>query len=152
MPIIMCRPRSLPIDKLRQAEDRATKINPVNAIVHRSVMRTPRGQRGGPRRLAVLIARKWQKEGVQLTVSFLDNPSKPPRARILSHMNAWPEHANVGVVEIAETGQVRISRLDAPESVARYWSSIGTDPGNRRRQAETVKASLERNSLHLNRC
>jgi hypothetical protein len=37
------------------------------------------------------------------------------------------EHANVGFVETAGTGQVRISRLDAPESVARYWSYIGKE-------------------------
>src|SRR5215813_255622 len=95
MSIIVCRPKSLPLEKFGLAERRAIEINPDNASERRTVARSPIGRRGGPRRIAVVIARKWPKKGVRLSVSFLDNPSVALRARILLHMNAWGERANV---------------------------------------------------------
>lgn len=127
MSIIVCRPRSLPVEKLVDAERRAIDINPENALEHRLVARTPTGRRGGPRRIAVVIARKWPATGVRLSVSFMDNPSTALRTRILAHMNAWGEHANVLFSETAGVGQVRIARLDAPDDVAGYWSWVGTE-------------------------
>ena len=127
MSIIVCRPKSLPLDRLAAAERRAREINPENELERRTVARSPIGRRGGPRRIAVLIARKWPKKGVRLSVSFMDTPSAALRSRILQHMNAWGEQANVLFSETQGTGQVRIARLDFPEDMAGYWSYLGTE-------------------------
>jgi hypothetical protein len=125
--VITCTPKTLPVEAARRAAENAIKINPANATLHRQVMRTPSGRRGGPRRLAVLVARRWPATGVKLTVSFMDNPPKDLRRRILSHMNAWAKTANVSFTETNGTGKVRIARLDAPADMAGYWSWIGTE-------------------------
>src|SRR5262245_16743157 len=127
MSLIVCRPKSLPFDKLEAAARRAIEVNPDNDSERRRVARTPIGRRGGPRRIAVVIARKWPKRGVRLSVSFMDNPARALRSRILLHMNAWGEAANVVFTETAGTGQVRIGRLDSPVDMAGYWSYIGTE-------------------------
>jgi len=127
MPISICTPKSLPVAKIAGAARRAIEINPANAVEHRPVMRTPIGRRGGPRRLAVLIGRRWPTSGVRLTVKFMDNPPKQLRARILLHMNAWGKTANVVFTETNGTGKVRIARLDSPPDMAGYWSWIGTE-------------------------
>jgi hypothetical protein len=127
MSLIVCRPKSLPIDKLAAAAKRAIEVNPDNAAERRRVVRTPIGRRGGPRRIAVVIARKWPKSGVRLSVSFMDTPSRALRSRILLHMNAWGDAANVVFTETDGTGQVRIARLDSPADMAGYWSYLGTE-------------------------
>ena len=91
------------------------------------MVRTPVGRRGGPKRLAVLIARRWPASGVRLTVKFMDNPPKDLRARILLHMNAWGKTANVQFTETRGSGKVRLARLDSPPDMAGYWSWIGTE-------------------------
>lgn len=127
MSIIVCRPKSLPLDKLAAAERRAVEVNPENASERRVVSRSPVGRRGGPRRIAVVVARKWPATGVRLSVSFLDNPSVALRSRILRHMNAWGEHTNVLFSETQGIGEVRIARLDSPPDMAGYWSYVGTE-------------------------
>jgi len=62
------------------------------------------------RRKEFAMLRDWGIKGVKLTVSFLDNPPKDLRKRILQHMNAWSKTANVKFVETAKNGQVRIAR------------------------------------------
>lgn len=57
----------------------------------------------------------------------MDNPSIALRSRILKHMNAWGEQANVLFSETAGVGQVRIARFDKPDEVAGYWSWVGTE-------------------------
>ena len=127
MAIILCRPRSLPLDKLDVARRRAILINPANAVEERTIALTPVGRRGGPRRIAVLVARKWPATGVKLTVSFMDRAKSDLRKRILLHMNAWGKKANVKFVQTAGTGQVRIARQKSPPADAGYWSYIGTE-------------------------
>jgi len=127
MSLIICRPKGLPLDKFVSAAKRAIEVNPQNALERRSVALTPLGQRGGPRRIAVVVARKWPAAGVRLSVSFMDNPSQQLRSRILSHMNSWGESANVVFSETQDTGEVRIARLDSPPDLAGYWSYIGTE-------------------------
>jgi len=63
--------------------------------------------------------------GVDLSVSFMDGPEQALRDRILSHMNAWSETANVRFRETKDAGQVRIARADGQEGG--YWSYLGTD-------------------------
>jgi hypothetical protein len=127
MPAIVCTPKSLPTTRLATVARRAIEINPANAVEQRTVVRTPVGRRGGPRRLAVLIGRRWPASGVRLTVKFMDSPHRDLRARILRHMNAWGKTANVLFTETNGTGQVRIARLDSPPAMAGYWSYIGTE-------------------------
>jgi hypothetical protein len=140
MSIIVCRPKSLPFDKLANAERRAVEVNPQNATERRVVSRSPIGRRGGPRRIAVVIARKWPSTGVRLSVSFIDNPSVALRSRILRHMNAWGSEANVLFTETEGVGEVRIARLDSPEEMAGYWSYVGT---------EILEASEDEPTLNL---
>lgn len=127
MSIIVCRPKSLPLDKFADAERRAIEVNPENAAERRMVTRTPAGRRGGERRIAVVTARRWPATGVRLSVSFLDNPSAALRSRIIRHMNAWGEHANVLFSETQGLGEVRIARLTSPPDMAGYWSYLGTE-------------------------
>jgi hypothetical protein len=124
---ILCIPRSLPAAKVEAAARRAIEINAANAVDSRRVERTPAGRRGGPRRLAVVVGRRWPVSGVRLTVQFLDSPPTDLRERILRHMNAWAKTANVTFTETRGTGKVRISRLDSPPKMAGYWSYIGTE-------------------------
>ena len=140
MSIIVCRPKSLALDKLVAAERRAIEINPENALERRTVTRTPIGRRGGQRRIAVVIARKWPTTGVRLSVSFMDNPPAALRSRILRHMNAWGSQANVLFSETEGVGEVRIARLDSPVEVAGYWSYVGT---------EILEASEDEPTLNL---
>lgn len=126
MPLV-CTPKSLPRTRLRAAARTALTINPANATLHRSVLRTPIGRPGGQPRIVVVVARRWPASGVRLTVQFLDSPSAELRARILRHMNAWNRSANVRFTETRGTGQVRIARLDSPPDMAGYWSYLGTE-------------------------
>ncbi len=64
---------------------------------------------------------------MRLTVGFLDNPSAELRARLLAHMNAWGETAEVEFVESNVNPQVRIARLTSPPKKAGFWSYLGTD-------------------------
>jgi hypothetical protein len=59
-------------------------------------------------------------------VQFLDAPSTALRKRILAHMNAWSEHANVRFEETRDVGRIRIARLEPPDPMAGYWSYLGT--------------------------
>ena len=126
MSLILCKPKTLPLGKLAEAARRSVEINPENATGFTEVESPKRGRRSGARRIAVVVAHKWPKSGVNLSVSFLDNPPKSLRSRILEHMNAWSESANVSFRETAgKTGEVRIARLDSPASMAGYWSYVG---------------------------
>ena len=127
MSVIVCRPKFLQPEVLARAERRALAINPANETERHTIERTPVGRRGGPRRIAVVVGRKWPIKGVQLSVSFLDGAKSDLRKRILLHMNAWGEKANVKFAETSGVGQVRIARLDSPEDQAGYWSYVGTE-------------------------
>ncbi|MGB7209136.1 MAG: CHAT domain-containing protein [Pyrinomonadaceae bacterium] len=129
MSIIVCRPKSLPLEKFVDAERLAIDVNPENAFESRTLARTPIGRRGGERRIVVVVGRKWPSKGVRLSVSFLDlnKRSVGLRSRILKHMNAWGEHANVLFSDTEGVGEVRISRFDSPPDDAGYWSYIGTE-------------------------
>ena len=123
---LVCIPKSLTPSQAELALKRSLEINPSNAIESRMVERTPRGLPHGPRRLALLIRSRWPATGVTLPVQFLDNPTRELRRRILLHMNAWSKTANIHFEETQDTGMVRISRLDRPDSMAGYWSYVGT--------------------------
>ncbi len=123
---LVCTPRALPRHLLVAAAERAVSINPSNhpnaAIVAHALGFNP------PReRIAILVGKRWHTDGVKLSVGFLDNPPADLRARILLHMNAWAETANVQFTESSVDPQVRISRASDPPEMAGYWSYLGTD-------------------------
>lgn len=114
-PFIACTVKRLPPPKLLEAARTALRHNPANR---------PRTAGVGlpPERIAALTSRYWQGGGVKLTVQFLDGPDAETRRKILAHMNAWSESANVQFTETAGQGQVRIARAQDG-----YWSHLGTD-------------------------
>lgn len=69
-----------------------------------------------------MVQKYWGAQARQFTVSFLENPAKDLRVRILSHMNAWSSRCGVTFKETTGVGQVRISLAGDG-----YWSYVGTD-------------------------
>ena len=126
MKVITCTPKQLTRAQLEFAIGRAMEINPANAAGSRIVARTPTGMRGGRARLTLNVHYRWPVTGAKLTVRFLDGPPTDLKKRILLHMNAWGKTANVEFVATRGQAQVRISRLDHPDSMAGYWSYVGT--------------------------
>lgn len=126
MKMLLCRPKILDPAQLENAQRRAVEINPANAAERRTV-EVAEDRRGGPRRIVIVTARKWQSSGVKLSVSFLDGEKQELRRRILRHMNAWSRDANISFVETGGVGEVRIARLKSPPDMAGYWSYIGTE-------------------------
>ncbi len=123
--VLVCAPRSLSRDKWIAAAKKAVEINPVNhAPVDRLALVMP-GFTPTPEHIAVVTTKYWGAQGVHLTVGFLDNPPADLRARILAHMNAWCQSANVEFVETTTDPQVRIAREGGDNGG--YWSYVGTD-------------------------
>jgi hypothetical protein len=118
-PLIVCQPKLLPKRQWITAASMAAAINPVNAPAIRAAAV---GRPLKPLELAVMTTKYWGAKGVDLSVSFLDSPSKALRDRILSHMNAWSKTANVRFRYTTRQGQVRIARVQDG-----YWSYVGTD-------------------------
>lgn len=129
--IIVCIPKALPPEMWVDAARTATEINPINhPPIERLVDIMP-----GPAQIplladvpepllvSVLTTKYWYTDGVHLTVGFLDNPPAQLRKRILSHMNAWGQTADVTFVETATDAQVRIARTEEKG----HWSYVGVD-------------------------
>src|ERR687897_2478114 len=96
---VVCLPRRLPSDQLVDAARHAAEINPVNHPPLDRLARFDPDIQPTRERIAVLTTKYWGTGGVRLTVGFLDDPPADLRARILSHMNAWAQVANVQFVE-----------------------------------------------------
>jgi len=67
----------------------------------------------------------WGKQGVDLSVGFLESATPALRAKILSHMNAWGEWANVRFRET--TAAVGTADVRIAFGASGYWSYLGTD-------------------------
>jgi len=124
-PKLTCTPKRLPTEMIVQAANVAIEINPVNRPPIERLARVMRGFRPNPQRLSVLTTKYWGAGGVELSVGFLDNPPANLRRRILSHMNAWGQTANVRFRETRRTAEVRIARMGGEDGG--YWSYLGTD-------------------------
>ena len=122
--LIACTPKRLPGELLIDSALRARRENRRNhpafighlATLDPSIAITPD-------HIAILTEKYWRTGGVRLTVSFLDTPPMALQTRILSHMNAWNETANIVFVATATGGQVRIARTIGDG----HWSYLGTD-------------------------
>ncbi|KIL98201.1 hypothetical protein CCC_01262 [Paramagnetospirillum magnetotacticum MS-1] len=118
-----CTIKTVDPSLLVAAAARAVAINPANAPSRHLMAMAPDDVVLPPEHLAVLTNKYWGKNGVTLTVGFLDNPPADLRARILAHMNAWGTYANTHFAESNVDPQVRISRTAGDG----YWSYLGTD-------------------------
>ncbi|MCI5227410.1 MAG: peptidase M12 [Candidatus Electrothrix sp. AX2] len=128
----VCTPRVISLKNPVVAAEAAIKINPLNRPSMKKLQRMVGrlGRFPTPEELAIVTDKYWGAEGVRLTVGFLDNPSAELRERILSHMNAWNQTANIEFVytEAANDAQVRINRERmADDAWNGYWSFLGTD-------------------------
>jgi hypothetical protein len=123
---LVCTPKSLPSERLLEAADIATRINPANHPRLEHLVRLMPQFQPDRARIAVMTAKYWGAAGVKLTVGFLDGAPADLRRRIVSNMTAWAKTANVRFVETRTDPQVRIARVDQGEH-AGYWSYLGTD-------------------------
>lgn len=119
----VCIPRRPPASRIERAT-RAIEVNPANRPSGRQVaaLADALGGNVGRERIAVMTTKYWGSGGVDLGVGFLDNPPEDLRARILSHMNAWGERANVSFRASNDSPEVRIAR-----AADGHWSYLGTD-------------------------
>ena len=120
--IIACTPKQLGDDRLHAAAAIAEQENPLNRPSHQQLAQIL--PPGGPMSdfIAVMTTKYWRMNGVRLGVGFVDNPPKELRTRILSHMNAWSQSANI---EFAESGSDPVIRISRDQQG--HWSYIGTD-------------------------
>src|SRR5215212_9480438 len=94
IPYVSCTIRTLPEHRWIPAAHSAIAANPANAPA------TEMMARAGlpvlkPLHLAILTSKYWGKDGVTLTVGFMEETPSDLQDRILSHMNAWSEYGNV---------------------------------------------------------
>jgi Astacin (Peptidase family M12A) len=130
---ITCTPKRLPSSMVVQAARRAREINPVNHPPAYRLTSVMPGFVPTPEHIAVLTTKYWGPSGVNLTVGFLDGAPQDLRSRILLHMNAWGQAANVTCRETQIDPQVRIARESSG-----YWSYLGTDILNIPRDQQTM--------------
>lgn len=117
MTFIPCTLKQLPTDLLHVAARTAISISPCNGPLLGSALLEPE-------HLALSTTRWWGAGGVKLGVAFLDTQDAGFKARILSHMNAWNQYANVHFSEASRSAaQVRLAR----QRGGGYWSYLGTD-------------------------
>jgi hypothetical protein len=134
--ILVCTPKRLPVELLVSAARTAVEINPLNHPPLYRLTRVLPDFKPTPERIAVITTKYWGVKGVRLTVGFMDNPPADLRKRILKHMNAWSDTANVKFVETRTDPQVRIARLGGADGG--YWSYLGTDILHIPKNAQTM--------------
>jgi hypothetical protein len=120
---IACTPKSLPPQRVVEAAEHAVRENPANQARYAKLLTAIPGFAPKKEHIALMTSRYWGASGVNLTVSFLDNPVSALRTRIIGHMNAWARDSNVVFSETQGQSHVRIAR-NAGDG---YWSYIGTD-------------------------
>ena len=122
MTFIPCRIKPVPSKDIFRAADVAREINPANAPALEALRLAAPDAVIAPVHLALLTSKYWGNQGVNLTVSFLDDAEQDLQELILSHMNSWQESCNVTFTLVASGGDVRIAR-----AADGYWSYLGTD-------------------------
>lgn len=137
-PLIACSPRHLPDDLLIASGRIARHENPRNHPIAINRLKTidPNFQIT-PEHIAVLTTKFWRTKGLRLTVGFIGTPEPGMPERILGHMNAWSETADVTFVLYTPDEQARekAAGTDTGEAQVRiafkagdgHWSYLGTD-------------------------
>ena len=114
---IFCKPRELPRKDHVDAAKKAIEINAKNKP-EGDVDLTP----ADDGRIAVRISKYWGPE-VDLSVYFMDTQDEALKKKILQHLNAWGDKANICFrLSNEPDATVRIAR--EPDG---YWSYLGTD-------------------------
>lgn len=121
--LIGCRPKALPVHKVIAAAEGAVEENPANHAPLERLMALRPNFQPTKQEIALLRTKYWGATGVRLTVGFLDHAEVALRNRILVHMNAWGQSANVSFVESRSEARVRIARAPGDG----HWSYVGTD-------------------------
>lgn len=121
--LLTCIPRRLPAERRGEAAVHAVDTYAANLPAGVSF-----GDLTRDAGLAITVD-KWWGSSVDLTVGFLDSPSRELRDRILLHMNAWGRDAAVRFHEAGSDPVVRVSRLTEREApgFGGFWSYEGTD-------------------------
>lgn len=121
---IPCTVKQLRPEDLLEGARNAIKHNPANRSPVEKLLRIEPGLVIEPGHLALLTEKYWGVKGVKLGVYFMDTKDTKLQARILLHMNAWGEYANVQfALAAAGSADVRIARTPGDG----YWSYLGTD-------------------------
>lgn len=118
---IPCTAMSLPEHLALEAAQTAILQSPSNAP--NTGLFATSGEELSVQHLALLTGKYWGTDGVRLSVQFLDIRDTTLQQRILSHMNAWGERANVSFAQTNQSGEVRIATTPRQG----YWSYLGTD-------------------------
>lgn len=120
---IPCTPRQLEPDQWIAAAATAIEQNPANRSPLEKLHRILDFELV-PAHIALSTKRYWGADGVRLGVWFMDTQDAALKGRILSHMNAWSQYANVQFSEAGQgNAQVRLARQPG----GGYWSYLGTD-------------------------
>ena len=122
MSVLVCTPKGLDPSMRFQSAENAIAINPLNRPSVERLLKINSSFINSHPYIGVLTTKRWHTNGVDLSVSFMENTPPDLAARILSHMNAWGETAKVRFRLTGGQGQVRISRGGGG-----YWSYLGTD-------------------------
>lgn len=118
---VACTPKYLPAEMAEPAAATAIAQNPTNRP-NTNGASTNDHSILSPSHIAVLVSKWWSSKGVDLTVAFMEQTQNDLKNRLLSHMNAWGEYANIRFRLSATDPQVRITR-----ALEGYWSYLGTD-------------------------
>lgn len=118
----VCIPKRPPASRIERAM-KAIETNPANEPTSRQVAMAAGTKKITAEHIAVMTTKYWRTDGVHLGVAFLDNPPRELRARIIAHMNAWGDGANIRFRESNISPEVRIARTVDDG----HWSYLGTD-------------------------
>jgi len=132
IPVLRCIPKRLVLALRVAAAERACEINPQNNPALRRMAHFIKGYQPTKEHIALVTSKYWGPQGVDLSVSFMEQRPAALRALIIDHMNAWAESprpggrgANVRFRETNGTGEVRIGFAGGVDGG--YWSYVGTD-------------------------
>jgi hypothetical protein len=123
--MIVCTPKRLDPSLRYEAAENAISINQLNRAPVERLIKVLPGITNLRPYISVLTTKRWKTNGVDLSVSFMDSPSKELREKILFHLNAWGDNAAVRFRETNDVGTVRIAREGGEDGG--YWSYLGTD-------------------------
>ena len=144
---LCCIPKRLRPEMRVAAAVRACEINPQNNAPARRLAGIIKGFTPTREHIALVTSKYWGPQGVDLSVSFLEDRPAALRASILAHMNAWALEprpgapgANVRFRETDGVGEVRIAFESGDDGG--YWSYLGTD---------ILSIALDKPTLNLER-
>ena len=116
-PVNRCTVATLPPELRLKAAQHAMQVNPRNGPPDLSSF-----DGKVPEFIVLNTTRYWGSNGVRLGVGFLEDQSAEFKSRVLLHMNAWNQHANVYFFAAAANATIRITCLGTVRA-----SHVGTE-------------------------